>query len=82
MYTVPGEATWEIVVNRSVSQWGHESGYSDELKAQEVGRVSASSSRMEEHVETLTFRSEPSNGAVSVLLEWEHTRVTIPVRAG
>ncbi len=82
LYTVPGEATWEIIVNRSVSQWGHESRYSDEVKAQEVGRGSASSSRTEEHVETLTIRSEPSNDAVNVLLEWEYTRVTIPVRAG
>ena len=82
LYTVPSEATWEIIVNRSVSQWGHESRYSDEVKAQEVGRGSASSSRTEEHVETLTIRSEPSNDAVNVLLEWEYTRVTIPVTTG
>ena len=82
LYTVPGETEWEVVVNGSISQWGHESRYTDEVRAQELGRGKAPSSRMDEHVETLTIRSEPSNGAVNVLLEWEHTRVAIPVRAG
>ena len=81
LYTVPGESDWELVVNRSISQWGRESSYTDEVKAQEVGRATVSSQRLENHVETFTMRAEPvSNGAV-VLLEWEHTRVSIPVTA-
>src|SRR5215210_4091730 len=34
LYTVPGPKDWEIIVNRSVSQWGHESEYTDQVKAQ------------------------------------------------
>lgn len=30
VYTVPGEAEWEIIVNRSYSQWGRERFYTDE----------------------------------------------------
>jgi hypothetical protein len=82
LYTVPGESEWEIVVNRATSQWGHESRYTDEVHAQEVGRGKAMSSTMDEHVEMFTIRSENSGSGTSVLLEWEHTRVMIPVRAG
>ena len=38
LYTVPGAKEWEVIVNRSVSQWGHESEYTDKVKAQELGR--------------------------------------------
>src|SRR5919107_4772277 len=38
LYSVPGEKEWEIIVNRSTSQWGHESTYTKEVQAQEVGR--------------------------------------------
>ncbi len=81
LYTVPGESEWELIVNRSISQWGHESRYSDEVRAQEVGRVKVKSESTEEHVETFTIRTLPSSdGNATVLLEWERTRVTIPIK--
>src|SRR5690606_41272759 len=39
IYTVPGEDEWEVIVNRSVSQWGIETQYTPEVRAQEVGRA-------------------------------------------
>lgn len=80
LYTVPGEREWEIVVNRATSQWGHESRYTDAVKKQEVGRGKAAAERLQSPVETFTIRAEPSGGAQSLLLEWEHTRVRIPVQ--
>jgi hypothetical protein len=81
LYTVPGEDDWELIVNRSISQWGRETGYTDEVEAQEVGRAKVSSQRLDNHVETFTIRAEPTSNGVAVLLEWEHTRVSIPVTA-
>ncbi len=81
VYTVPGESEWEVILNRSISQWGAERMYSDEVKAEEVGRGRVESQRIENHVETFTITAEPSaNGAV-VVMEWENTRVEIPVRS-
>jgi hypothetical protein len=81
LYTVPGEDDWELIVNRSIDQWGRESRYTDEVEAQEVGRAKVPSQRLENHVETFTIRAEPTSNGVAVLLEWEHTRVSIPVSA-
>jgi hypothetical protein len=83
LYTVPGATEWEIIVNRSTSQWGEESGYTAEVKAQEVGRAKVKTEATAASIETFTIRAEPGpNNAASLLLEWEKTRVRIPVQAG
>lgn len=83
LYSIPGEGEWHIIPNRSITQWGHESQYTAAVKAQEVGHGSATSAKMDGMVETLTFHTEPiAGGGVNLLLEWEHTRVTIPITPG
>ncbi len=81
LYTVPGEERWEVVVNRSITQWGHIARYSSRVRAQEVGRATVQREALDRQVETLTFRTEPRRDGVVLLLEWEHTRVPIPVAA-
>ncbi|MBI4545098.1 MAG: DUF2911 domain-containing protein [Gemmatimonadetes bacterium] len=81
LYTVPGEAEWVVIVNRSTSQWGHESNYTPEVQAQEVGRARVKSERLDGHVETFTITAAPAGKDRSeVVLEWERTRVRIPVQ--
>jgi hypothetical protein len=83
LYTVPGPKEWEIIVNRSTSQWGEESNYNDEVKAKEVGRAKVKSEALKTPVETFTIKAEPAGDkAASLLLDWEKTRVRIPVEAG
>ena len=80
IYTVPGPTEWEIIVNRSYSQWGMESFYTDEVRAQEVGRARVPSGSTDSHVEMFTIRAEDSPaGTLYVILEWERTRVPVPV---
>ena len=81
LYTIPGLEEWVVIVNRSTSQWGHEGRYTEEVRAQEVGRGTARATTIEQPVETFTIRSQPAAGGASLLLEWQNTRVTIPVRA-
>ena len=81
LYTVPGEREWEVIVNRATSQWGHESRYTEAVRKQEVGRGKAPAERVQEPVESFTIRAEQTGGAQALLLEWEHTRVRIPVKA-
>lgn len=82
LYTVPGKEEWEIIVNRSISQWGHEQAYSDKVKAAEVGRAKAKSEQLTMPVETFTIRADPDTAKTSaIVLEWEKTRIRIPVAA-
>jgi len=79
LYTVPTAGDWEIIVNRSTTQWGRENRYTDEIKGQEVGRGTAKSEHIDDHVETFTMRAEQSGNGVILFLEWEHTRVRVPI---
>ncbi|MDH5284780.1 MAG: DUF2911 domain-containing protein [Gemmatimonadota bacterium] len=83
IYTMPGQGTWHIIVNRSITQWGHESSYSAEVKKQEVGHGMASSAALEQPVEMLTFEPRPGvDGSVDLVLTWEKTSVSIPIEPG
>jgi DUF2911 family protein len=81
LYTVPGAKEWEIIVNRSVSQWGHENEYTDQVKAQELGRAKVKSESVNSPLETFTIRSEPKGNDADLVLEWEKSRVKIPFKA-
>ena len=80
LYTIPGEREWTVIVNRSTSQWGIESQYTPEIQAQDAGRATVPAERIDTPVETFMIHAEPSgaNGA-DLVLEWENTRVRIPI---
>ncbi len=79
LYTIPGEAEWTIIVNRSTSQWGHEGSYTPDVEAQEVGRGTVTAESIDEPVEQFGIRAEAVETGVHLVLEWERTRVRIPV---
>jgi hypothetical protein len=83
LYTIPrAEQPWTIIVNRATEQWGHESAYTPEVEAQEVGRGQAPAERLDAPVESFTIRWESAGGRTGeLLMEWERTRVRIPFRA-
>ena len=81
IYTVPGREQWTVIVNRATAQWGHESQYTPQVRAQEVGRAQVAAQRTTSPVEVFTIRSEAQAGnAANLVLEWENTRVSIPIR--
>jgi hypothetical protein len=82
LYTVPGPGEWEIIVNRSVKQWGEEHQYTPAVQAQEVGRAKVKSEALTAPIETFTIRAEPDGNNANLVLEWEKTRVKIPFKAG
>jgi len=79
LYTVPGPSQWELIVNRSITQWGEESNYTEAVKAQEIGRAKLKAEAVERPVETLTIKAEPAGESATLVLEWERTRLRIPV---
>jgi hypothetical protein len=45
----------------------------------EVGRAELPIERIAEHVETLTIRDSDQPGELAFVIEWEHTRVRVPI---
>lgn len=81
IYTVPGEKEWEVIVNRSITQWGHESTYTPEVQKQEVGRGKVKAETLKAPVERLTFSAEPNAEKTNhLVLEWQTTRLAIPLK--
>ena len=80
LYTIPGETEWHVIVNKSISQWGHESAYSAKVKAEEVGHGTAKVVKPARPVETFTITAPKATGGADLILEWENSRVSIPVR--
>lgn len=81
IYTVPGRDEWSVIVNRSTSQWGIESAYTPEVRAQEVARAPVQPEPLPTPVETFVITAEPTGPqSADLVLDWETTRVRIPVR--
>ena len=82
LYTVPGADAWDVVVNGERERWGVP--INEDVRAQDVGSgtVQAESSGGAP-IESLTISLERSSGSsADLLIEWETTRVRVPVALG
>ena len=80
LYAVPGPETWEVALNRSTFHWGLD--FSEHVLSREIGRVRIAADSTEGHVETLTLGLEPeSETRAALVIEWERTRVRVPILA-
>jgi hypothetical protein len=80
IYTVPGREEWDVILNRSTTQWGLESDYTAEVRAEEVGRASVAAQPTPAFAEVFTISTEPTGpDSSNLIIDWENTRVSIPV---
>jgi len=79
LYAIPGAAKWQIVVNRGVQRWGVP--IDKDVHAGDVGASTVTTESLGAPVETLTLKFAPAMGnATELVVEWEKTRVRIPIR--
>ena len=79
LYAIPGAAKWQIVLNRGVQRWGVP--IDNDVRARDVGAGTVGTESLGTPVETLTLKFAPAAGnATELLVEWEKTRVRIPIR--
>jgi DUF2911 family protein len=79
LYAIPGASSWQIVVNRGVQRWGVP--INDEVRAKDVGAGRVTTESLGAPVETLTLTFAPAaSNATELVVEWEKTRVRIPIR--
>lgn len=79
LYSIPDKEHWTIILNRSTAQWGDEGSY-EGVKKEEVGRGTATVYPLKEHVEQFTIRHESKASWGALVLEWEKTKVVLPVK--
>jgi hypothetical protein len=81
LYAVPGPEEWEIFLNRNYERWGIPiDGGVVEANIESFTRPAEP---LDEPVEQLTFRWESRGEHMGhLVMEWENTRVDIPIRAG
>ena len=86
---MPGKRDWTVVLNASTTQGGltrddgpFKNEYTGEVRGHEVGRATVPAEALAEPVEAFTIRAE-STGAdrADLILEWEKTRVRVPVKS-
>ena len=79
LYVIAAEAAWEIAVNRVTQRWGVP--IDQQLRARDVGTGRVSAEPLPVPVERLHMAFGPARGdAAELVVEWELTRVRIPVR--
>ena len=79
LYAVPGEKEWTFFLNRNYERWGIP--INDEIMADNVGSFTATAEAAGGMVEQLTFGWKAQGADMGhLVMEWEHTRVAIPVR--
>lgn len=79
IYAIPAADEWVFLINSNWERWGIP--IDDAVRSSEIGTFTATPEPMEEFVETLSYRFEPTaDGSMgNLVLEWENTRVAIHV---
>jgi len=78
IYTIPGAAEWEIILNKGIGNWGN-AGYD---KADDVARFKIAPKALDKNVQTFTINiGNITYSSCNIELMWEKTKIIIPVKA-
>ena len=81
LYAVPDAAEWRIFVNRNAQRWGIP--INDAVRTDDAGSGAVKTENVRDPVEAFTARfDQVTNTSASLVLEWERTRVGVPVTLG
>jgi hypothetical protein len=77
LYSLPTESGWKLIVNKQTGQWGTEYDASKDL-----ARIDLVKSTLSAPVETFTIAFDKKSAAsAELVLTWEFTKLTLPVKA-
>ena len=76
LYTLPSEGAWKLIINKQTGQWG--TVYKED---QDLARVDMEKSKLSEPVEQFTISFKQKNAdAAALVLQWETTQLSVPVK--
>jgi hypothetical protein len=76
LFTIPNENEWTVILNSELKQWGAY-GY-DKIKSKDLPHIKVPAQKVDSPIEKLTMRFDDQN---SLVIEWDQTRVTVPIKA-
>ena len=76
LYTLPSAGTWKLIINKQTGQWG--TVYNED---QDLARIDMKKEEITVPVEQFTISlDQKSNDSADLVMEWEKTRVSVPVK--
>lgn len=76
IFTIPGREQWEIIINEQLGQWG---SYTYDA-SRDVFRLTVDAEKTDNPIEIFTILLETdSDNKGKLTLEWENTRIRIPI---
>ncbi|HMK04523.1 MAG TPA: DUF2911 domain-containing protein [Ferruginibacter sp.] len=77
LYTIPGVDSWEVILNKGLSNWGID-GYKE---TEDVVRFKAEPMKMKDRMETFTMQfSDVLPESCKLEIMWDKTAIAIPIR--
>lgn len=77
LWTLPSEGTWKLIINKQTGQWG--TNYDEK---QDLARVDMQKSELSAPVEQFTMSfDKKSEDTADLVMKWEKTSVSIPIKA-
>ena len=73
LYAIPGKSKWQIFISRSTNHWGN--SISESVREQEIGSFEVEPETTKNVVENFTIRTVDEE----LIIEWERTRIRIPI---
>jgi hypothetical protein len=75
LYTIPDATDWTIIVNKQTGQWGTEYD-----QKQDLGRTKLKAVKTSAPVPQFTISFDKADGKKTAMnLEWENTKVSVPI---
>lgn len=75
LFSIPNEGEWTIIFNNKNGQWGTQYDQDEDQL-----RVKAKPSKLDETVEIFRIRFDEAQDSVLMQLEWDQTRVSLPIQ--
>jgi len=76
LYTLPGESSWQLIINKQTGQWG--TTYD---QGQDLARIPMKVTQRPSGLEILTISFDKTGGDSAILkLEWENTIASVEVK--
>ncbi|HET9180695.1 MAG TPA: DUF2911 domain-containing protein [Candidatus Angelobacter sp.] len=77
LWTLPSAGTWKLIINKQTGQWG-----TDYDPKQDLARVDMQKTSLSAPVQEFTMSfNKKSDDSADLVMQWETTNVSIPIKA-